>query len=302
MISSYPSVYNLGHKILVDLFNRPVILEEKCDGSQYSFSLGTDGILRARSKGAELHLEAPEKMFQAAVATVIELNACKRLRPGWTYRCEYLAKPKHNALAYDRIPNRHLIIFDIDRGDQDYLSPIEKRIEAERIGLEVVPTLYEGMVSDVTQFRTLLDTVSILGGQKVEGVVIKPADYALYGLDHKTLMGKFVSEEFREVASKAWSETNPTSADIITKLATVYGTQARWSKAVQHLRERGEIEDDVRDIGELFKEVPIDVLKECEDEIKDKLFEWGWPAIKRKLCHGLPDYYKEELLKKQFDK
>ena len=73
MISSYPSIYNLGHKAIVDLLNHPVIVEEKVDGSQFSFRKGLDGEVSCRSKGAQLNMLAPEKMFARAVATVNEL-------------------------------------------------------------------------------------------------------------------------------------------------------------------------------------------------------------------------------------
>ena len=106
---SYPSIFALGHRALADLLLDPVIVEEKVDGSQFSFGLFErvavcdephETVLLCRSKGAQLNLVAPEKMFIRAVDVVKELP----LHTGWTYRAEYLAKPKHNALAYDRVP------------------------------------------------------------------------------------------------------------------------------------------------------------------------------------------------------
>lgn len=49
-----------------------------------------------------------------------------------------------------------------------------------------------------------------------------------------------------------------------------------------------------------MKEVPEDVLKECKEEILADVFEWLWPQLRRGLTSGLPEWYKEELLKKQF--
>jgi len=51
-LNSYPKVYNLGHAAIVHLFDEPVTVEEKVDGSQFSFAL-IDGELSARSKGKE---------------------------------------------------------------------------------------------------------------------------------------------------------------------------------------------------------------------------------------------------------
>lgn len=299
MLSGYASIYNLGHSAIADLLNGDVIVEEKVDGSQFSFGLHYEsGELMCRSKGASLHPEAPEPMFDMAVATAKELAPI--LKKGWTYRCEYLRSPKHNALVYERVPVKHLIIFDINPGLESYLSPSEKEDEADRLGLEVVPQLFYGRLTEIDKFRSFLDTVSVLGGQKIEGVVIKPARYDLFGKDKKCLMGKFVSEAFKEVHSSSWKEANPTPNDVLACLGAKYTTQARWMKAVQHLRDAGKLECSPRDIGALLKEVPTDIAKECAEEIKEQLFKWAWPKIRRSVTHGLPEWYKEELVKLQF--
>lgn len=292
---SYPSIYNLGHRALNDLFSDPVIVEEKVDGSQFSFGV-FGGELRARSKGATLNIDAPEKMFSAGVATAQML--APNLRDGWTYRGEYLQKPKHNTLAYDRIPALHVILFDINTGEETYLSAEEKAAEAQRLGLEFVPLLHNGMVPDAGVLLALLDRMSVLGGQKVEGIVIK--NYARFGLDKKALMAKHVSEAFKEVHQGEWRKANPTRGDIFQELILQYRTPARWGKAVQHLRERGELESSPRDIGKLLKEVQIDVEKECREEIEARLFAYGWEQIRRGLTAGLPDWYKQQLLEGQF--
>jgi hypothetical protein len=307
---SYASIYALGHRYIADLLSGPVNVEEKIDGSQFSFGAfdvveparpedGYQREIRVRSKGCVLNIDAPEKMFSEAVASVLE--RAELLHEGWTYRAEYLKKPKHNGLAYDRIPRGHLIVFDINVDQENYLPYADKAAEAARIGLECVPLLDSGLLTSVEQFRRYLDTTSVLGGQKIEGVVVKPSAYNLFGLDKKCLMGKFVSEAYKEVQAKAWKESNPHQNDILQRLGDTYTTQARWMKAVQHLREAGSLDGSPKDIGALIKAVPVDVRKECEDEIKAALFEWAWPNISRMTTRGLPDWYKQELLKQQFE-
>ena len=66
VINSYPKIYNIGHKYILDLFNEEVSVQEKIDGSQISFGV-IDGELCARSKGKDLVLDAPEKMFNKAI-------------------------------------------------------------------------------------------------------------------------------------------------------------------------------------------------------------------------------------------
>lgn len=305
---SYPSIYALGHRAIADLLTVPVNVEEKIDGSQFSFGVfpelpneGGYGGLRARSKGAQLHIGAPERMFQQAIDVVKTL--APKLIPGWTYRAEYLAKPKHNALAYDRIPRQHLILFDVNsEREEEYLTYESKAQVAADLGLDVVPLLFTGRLEDASTLRGLFATTSILGGQKIEGVVIKPSETPLFGADKKLLMGKFVSEAFKEVRAKSWSENNSTRADVLEKIKARYRAPGRWAKAVQHLTEAGVLEGSPRDIRALMREVPADVLKECENEIKEDLFKWAWPQIARASCAGLPQWYKEELVKRQFEK
>ena len=296
---SYPSIFAIGHRALAELLLDPVIVEEKVDGSQFSFGLFDENgerVLRCRSKGAQLNVIAPEKMFTNAVDVVQSLD----LRVGWTYRAEYLKKPKHNALAYDRIPEKHLIVFDINSGHESYLSYEEKSTECARLGLEVVPLVFEGVIENVEHFRSMIDRVSALGGQKVEGVVVK--NYRRFGPDKKVLMGKFVSEAFKEVHAAEWKTANPTRTDIVERLIDSLRTPARWQKAVQHLRERGQVEDSPRDIGFLIKETQADIEKECMELIAEKLAEWALPQIRRGVVRGLPEWYKDELMKRQFEK
>jgi hypothetical protein len=318
--SSYPSIYNLGHRAVKDLLTVPHYIEEKIDGSQFSMGIDTgkiggpvDYMLRIRSKGAEMNVDAPEKMFTKAAETAKRLTSGEAmaagvgLHPGWTYRCEYLQKPKHNTLAYDRVPTGNLILFDVNTGDQEWLSPEQKRAEADRLGLECVPVFHRGYGAADTQdtlnlLRGLLETDSVLGGQKIEGFVVKQEgpEY-LYGLDHKTLMGKFVSEKFKEAHGVAWKESNPKSGDILLMLGAKYQHVGRWMKAVQHLREAGMLTDSPKDIGALIIEVQKDLGKEEKEEIKTLLWKWANPHIMRMATRGVAEWYKMELLRRQFE-
>ena len=295
---SYPKVYALGHRAISEILLDPVIVEEKIDGSQFSFGWFSDSDIsegyRARSKGAQLNLIAPEKMFSEAVEFIQGLS----LKDGWTYRCEYLKKPKHNALSYDRVPKNHLILFDINPTEEEYLSWDEKAEEASRLDIDIVPKFFDGKLDDIEIFRHLLDTESCLGGQKVEGLVVK--NYHRFGPDKKVLMGKYVSEEYKEVHAQEWKVQNPKSGDVIQNLIREYATPARWQKALIHLREQGSIEGSPRDIGLLIKEVWPDIEDECKQEIMEKLYKWARGHIARGVTRGLPDWYKNLLLEEQF--
>lgn len=296
---SYPSIYNLGHRAVAEVLSVPVDVEEKVDGSQFSFGKDHDGNLHFRSKGSVINETAPEKMFAKAVYEVLEIK--HYLTPGWTYRGEYLQKPKHNTLAYSRTPKRHVIIFDINPAEEAYLTYEEKKLESERLGLETVPLLFSGQIKSSEQLLHLLNTESILGGVKIEGVVLKPVGRTLFGPDKKALLAKFVSEDFKESHQKEWKKSNPTSLDILTAIGEEYRTEARWRKAVQHLAEQGLLTESPKDIGLLLKEIVEDVRSDSLEEISKRLMSWAWPSIQRKIVAGFPEWYKKELMEKQVD-
>jgi len=90
---SYPNIFALGHRYIKDLFLDNVLIEEKVDGSQFSFGkFLIDGKeeLKCRSKGCQINVEFPEKMFSCAISSVKEIF--NNLKIGWTYRGEYLSK------------------------------------------------------------------------------------------------------------------------------------------------------------------------------------------------------------------
>ena len=173
-------------------------------------------------------------------------------------------------------------------------------MEAERLGLEVVPLLYRGRIDNPDVLRGLIDRTSILGGQKIEGCVLK--SYHKFGKDGKAMMAKFVTEAYREVQKGDWREQNPAQGDVVQRLIETYRTPARWNKAIQHLREAGKLKDSPEDIGPLLIEVREDVRAECLEEIASALFNWAWPQLSRGLTSGLAEHYKDELLKRSFEK
>ena len=274
---SYPKILNLGHKYLEHLFSDQVIIEEKVDGSQFSFGVRADGNVFYHSKGREIFKPVSDKLFNAAVEYVDSIAGL--LVPGWTYRGEVLCRPKHNTLCYDRTPKHNIIIFDIDKGEEAYVTWLEKRDIAHSLDLEVVPLLGGGLINNIEALKSLLQTKSILGGTSVEGIVIK--NYHRFGIDGKAVMGKWVREEFKEMNAGKWKKSNPNTLDILGELINTYKSPARWEKAIQHFRDAGKLTGELKDIGPLIGEISEDVKTECAEEIKDKLFKYAWPKSAR---------------------
>lgn len=290
-IPSYSDIYNIGHKALEGFFDDEVECTLKLDGSQIS-ATKQNGQYFARSKGQDLHLDNPEKLFAKGCKAIQTLD----LKEGWIYRGEYFNSPSHNTIAYERVPNNHIILYGIDRADQDYLSWEEMKAEGDRIGLEVVPLLFRGKIDKLDFLKELLDkAVCPLGGKIKEGVVCK--SFNKFGRDKKILMAKFVDTSFKEVHGIEWKKNNPTKSDIVESIIKSLQTDARYNKAVQHLNEKGQISGELKDIGALIKEVKEDILKEEAENIKDLLFKSFQEQILRGASSPIVNWYKDRLCK-----
>jgi len=292
-ISSYAEINHCAHKVVSEMWTESIEIQEKVDGSQISFMVNEDDELLMRSKGQSLYEGSPNsKMFNEAITTI--KDRADLLVPGQIWRGEYLRSPKHNSLKYDRIPTGHIVIFDIELSLGDYACPDHRNDMSKFIGLESIPVLYQGVWDkDLSDLKAFFDTESFLGGVKIEGIVAKC--YTKY-LNGKPLMSKLVSESFKEVHTEEWKKTNPGKGDIIDQLIINHATEARWRKAIQHLRDDGQLTNSPRDIGPLLKEISEDVKKEEEEAIKEALFKWAFPRISRGITRGFPDWYKEQLL------
>ena len=210
--------------------------------------------------------------------------------------------PNHNTLAYTRIPSNHLVLFDVLTGIEVYaeqggLGGIE--CEAERLGIDHIPVLHRGPI-DLEKFQGFMATESYLGGQTVEGVVIKNYSRYCQKTGH-VLIGKYVSEDFKEIHQASWKENNPTRKDFMAMMIGKYKTVARWEKAVFRLRDEGKLLNEPKDIGLLIKEVWPDVVAECKEEIMADMWKFFSKDLQRGVTAGLPEYYKQRLARQQFD-
>lgn len=284
-LHSYSQIFNVGHKALDNFWKGKVVVQEKVDGSQFSFA-NVSGQFVARSKGAAIH--APERMFRMAFEHA--KDRVHLLPMGYVFRAEAVTSPKHNSLHYSRCAKGGIVLYDVDAGQQDYLCQGVVKELAETLEVDYAP-VFDVLDHKPTSFEPYLHRESVLGGTEVEGVVLK--NYGLFGLDGKVVMAKAVRPEFREVNAKEWKQSN---ASPIDTLIDAYRTEARWRKAIQRLNELGALVNAPNDIGALINEIQQDVLFECEDEIKEKLFSMYWGTISRGIIRGFPEFYKAKLL------
>lgn len=272
-IEGYGKVHHINHRDAKDALAGPeVVIQEKIDGSQFSFGV-QDGELHCRSKGKALDLDAPEAMFASAVKTARDLYERGLLAEGVRFRAEAVYKPRHNVLTYDRVPEGGMVVFDVDdRG------PATGMVIA--LGLQPVAELFRGSPKGARAYLDegeWADVESMLGGPKVEGVVIK-------SYDGGRLVGraKIVGDAFREVRKSKGGKTKGGKAkdwDVLQSIAADYATPMRFAKARQYLAEMGELRGDNSDIGRIVRRVQDDLTEECREEIAERLWVVQGKAI-----------------------
>lgn len=271
-------------------------ITEKVDGSQLGFGK-INGRLFVRSKGVEKDLDNPDGMFIDAVEYIKTIQ--DRIPDNYTFYGEYLQKPKHNTLAYDRIPKNHIALFAVlDTERREFFSHATIAEWADKLSVDAIPVLKVGISNPEEVLEIVKDRVSYLGGQKIEGVVVKAYKPWLFlnQIPLTVMSGKYVTEEFKEVHHKNWKSENTNKGRLEVAISQ-YRSEARWNKAVQHLRDDGRLTGTPRDIGELIKEVRQDITAEEKEAIKAQLWSIYGDKFLRAAGDGLAQWYKEKLVK-----
>lgn len=291
-VPSYGKILTLGALYTQNALKGEVVIQEKVDGSQFRFGINEDGELVIASKGAHIDPENPPQLFARGVEYLKSIRDRFGNDEMYFYG-EILDKPRHNTLAYDRIPKNHIVLFD-GIADGQYMDRETLAGCAEILEVDLIPELYRGEATTQT-VTDLLKTVSYLGGQILEGVVVKNYNETLlYAGKEQQLFTKYVREEFKEMHMKNtdWMSGNDKTAALFQE----YCTEARWHKALQHLRDEGKLQQSPRDIALIIKEVPSDILSENAEDIKNRLFSLYRKDFERMVVRGLPEWYKKQLL------
>lgn len=300
MIKAFPKIFTIGTDYIKNIFNDEVEITEKIDGSQFNFGK-IDGEVYCRSKGKQLFFENPEKMFKKAIDYIFSIQD---LIPNNTvFYSEYLENPHHNTLKYNRTPKNNIILFGVsEKTGSKFINDYNSlKKYAEKLNIEVVPSLFKGRINSADDLKLFLEKESILGDTKIEGVVCKNyiKRFLLGSQLIPIMMGKYVSEKFKEINRESWAKKHSTIGKW-EEFKKRFKTEARWQKAIQHLKEKGELENSPRDIGKLMKEISVDISDEEKENIKNFLWKEFGKEILRYSVRGFPKWYKEHLLKKSF--
>jgi hypothetical protein len=277
------------------MFKGEVEVSEKIDGSQFAFGMNEVGEFECRSKGQMIDMEHPG-MFTIAVAQAKKImeksiySGCKKLY----FYTEFLLKPKHNKLCYDRVPNGNLYLFAIWNYNiwEDTNSV---KWNAVKMGIEPPHIINicdleerEGSVFKLDEYlKATFETDSILGGCKIEGVVIK--NYNQKTRANQITMCKAVRPEFREIVSSPKDKVSKELA--LEAFLSSFKTDARWDKAIMHLGQCDELEGTPKDIGKLIKEILRDLEDEYGSVIKDVLYQKFIKEINTRTIKGFAEYY-----------
>ena len=281
-------------------------IEEKIDGSQLTFRLRHEG-------DADYNAEAPSLLFfnkggnvgstsKVFVKAINLLNTvCDRFNPSYVYHGEAVCSTQHNVVKYVRPPKYYFILYDIGT-PSGLLDPIQKRDEGQRVGLEVVPTLYLNRVGHVSPYQkcqSLIDDIryerltSILGGPP-EGIVLKHHAFVYRGKTTATKL-KLVTPDFRESHAMKQHKEQATPETAITAVGQAYSLPARFHKAYQHLRDAGKLKGDDVDFFRIKEELDNDLEREAREEVTAYLWAELAPYVKRACRTGFDEWYKQKL-------
>jgi hypothetical protein len=291
-VPGYAKVFTLGSTGTERALMGTVVVQEKVDGSMMCFGVNEDGLLVMRSHHQHLDPDTCPKQFKAAMDHVLSLDL-SWVRPDTYFYCEMLDTRKHNTICYARIPKNHLVLFDMISSSGWY-GREDLAIVAERLNIDLVPELYCGEVN-VEMLRTMLSTPSYLGSSTVEGVVVK-------NYHENIALGGRLQPLFVKLVNEAFKETNKvdfksrTTRGTIDEYVASFQSEARWMKAVQHLRDQGLLIGAPQDIGPLIREIDRDILEEESENIKEELFKLVRGEILRKAKVGFPIWYKDRLI------
>lgn len=303
-IHSFPKIFAVGSDWIPELFKGPVEITEKIDGSMFAFGVTADRQIVMRSKGKEIFASAPEKMFLKAVNYVESIqDKLLEIAPsqGLTFYGEFLGGPSHNVLKYGRVPKNHVMIFGVLKGEGFVRDHAELTEWADRVGLETVPLLHSKPIDDIQELNTFFERESVLGLEKLEGVVVKNySRTVIIGSQVFPSFGKYVRAEFKERHAKEWGPKF-SEANKMDLWLESFRAEARWQKAVQHLRDNGQLQNEPRDIGILLKELERDLFEEESENIKKELLKLFKDQISRKAKAGFPEWYKAQLAARAFE-
>ena len=298
-MKSYQKIHALGKKEVFGILDDHINVEEKVDGSQFRIEINS-GMVSCASHHLELSMT--DSNFKLGTDQAGKVFSGIESNEAISIFAEYLSKPKMNQIPYERVPRNNFIIFDVMIGEK-VLDREEKERFAFQYNCEVVPLLWRGDGKELTPevIEKLLTTKSVLGHQggydRIEGIVIKNYNRKFIVAPEHSLYGHFMTCKVVNDSFKETKKIKSPRGSEIEGLKESMRSIPRWEKAVQNLREKNELKNDITDIGLVIRRVMTDIKEEESETIKQELYDIFIKEILQHSTSGLATWYQTEKLK-----
>jgi len=268
----YPDIERLGHPDNLPILNYgedSLVIEEKVDGGNGSFWLEKDGI-HVSSRNRDLTAEEDKKAFEKQRIGLKKLLEGKELNPDYYYYIEWMAV---HTINYTNVPD--VIGLDIrlrHNADGDgaglFIGRDKRDQEFKRIGIENVPIVWRGKVSELKKLNVLeLIPKSKYYDGKAEGIVIKNYVRKSHVGNHQ-LYAKVVTDEFKEDNKAVFGGVREKNSDT-SKIVDQFVTDARIRKIV--MKQVNEFNQPLT--LKLMHKVPTETIKDVLKEEYQSLFD-----------------------------
>lgn len=288
----YPKIYTLGSPENEGMLNNIVVCESKIDGANFRCRyLPEEDRLVFGSRNQTLVNPGPTswkavRSYQKA----FELYKDKFI-PGVIYYSESMQK---HTLQYDNIPDTiGYDVYDIER--EEFYNWKAAKAAFEQIGIPFINVHFEKPGSEVTveELKQLIKT-SPYRKEGDEGIVLKC--YSKKNVFGRPLFAKIVDDLFKEENKKVFRGGLPIASNDEYEVIDRYLTDARFNKAIMHLKEQGEVID-MPLIPKLYKYIGDDILSEnilyISGEWKSIDFKSFYNLIARRCASMLKKYLME---------
>lgn len=175
-----------------------VIVEEKLDGANVGFSIGSDGAVRVQNRGQYLLVPFTGQFARLGawlerhrLAFTNQLDGRQLLFGEWC--------AARHSIAYDALPDWFLLFDVYDCEHHRFWSCARRNRLAESLGLVIAPVVFRGRVT-LPGLRSMLETrTSSYAQERMEGLVVRreSAEWCL-------ARGKLVRAEFAQPMDVHW--------------------------------------------------------------------------------------------------
>lgn len=294
-MKKYTDIVRLGHKSTRDVLKEgdQIVIWEKADGANASLTRDGDKI-RAFSRNTEL---SEENNLGGFYQFTQSLNVYD-LIPGDIYFGEWLNPHK---VKYPEHQKKFFMfdIYDSELGQ--YIHHNIVRLEANRLGLLLMPIFYEGPYISFEHLQSFVgrtDLGGMLGDIPTgEGIVVKNVDYRdKWG---NQMFVKLVTDKFAEVQKQkpAKDPNRPKTQEEIFAEMTV--TRARVEKLMHKLVDENVMTQDemcIENMGKILKNLSMRVYDDVMKEESDSLPEgYDDKVVRKEVGKKVPQFVKEVL-------